>query len=525
MQRAEKIGVILSKRKDKALVVDKTLSRLDEVEEQVKKSFDTFRQVFSLANDAEMKEKINGLNAFFNEVFVCLSDQKTNLRKVKLRFTRDTINIGITGQAQQGKSTFLQQLTGLSEGEIPTGDKGHCTGAPSFIVHKDVENTYAELSFFSEESFLNEVLKPYFFVLSDELDRFQPMDLDDFKSVALPEIREATKAGYIEKLKKLQANLHQYRGLLTGVTGKRIEQNQIREYVAQENEGGTQKYFKWVAVQQAKIFCKFPQEDLGQIQIGDTPGLGDFICGAEDRLVENIGSHLDVVVLLRKPESKGAILKKEDSGLYDLIKKANPSIELKDWSYLVLNLSEDNQSGAEFFQQQWLEHGNGHGSMQVRDILHINCKQASSVHDGFDHMISDMVNNLERVDEILYEKLLSDFSSLRACMTQLVVVAKSIIPKSKGDEGIQPLDGSFDKLYDKLTHGLRKQLLAIYREHRQDDCIPLKEALEMIYADLAKGPCLPDMETIEIQISAKDDGEWFFNTLSYMRNYFWFRIS
>ena len=43
--------------------------------------------------------------------------------KLKVRFCRNTLNIGVVGQAKQGKSRLIQSLTGLSTAEIPDGDR------------------------------------------------------------------------------------------------------------------------------------------------------------------------------------------------------------------------------------------------------------------------------------------------------------------------------------------------------------------------------------------------------------------
>lgn len=102
---------------------------------------------------------------------------------LKNRFDRDTINIGVIGRARQGKSRLLQSLTGLSTDEIPTGDRQHCTGVRSTIKHQPNVDTYGQIWFHSANSFLTEVIAPYYEELSlgakpillDVLQRIVPM--------------------------------------------------------------------------------------------------------------------------------------------------------------------------------------------------------------------------------------------------------------------------------------------------------------------------------------------------------------
>ena len=99
------------------------------------------------------------------------------LNKLRVRFSRDTLNIGVIGRARQGKSRLLQSLTGLTSAEIPDGDRQHCTGVRSTIHHNTGVETYGEVWFHSEQSFLNEVVAPYYEKLRLG---FKPTNLEAF---------------------------------------------------------------------------------------------------------------------------------------------------------------------------------------------------------------------------------------------------------------------------------------------------------------------------------------------------------
>jgi hypothetical protein len=88
--------------------------------------------------------------------------EQAELDRVLARLRRPTLNIGIVGRARQGKSRFLQSLTGLTAREIPDGSGQFCTGVPSMILHMPGSDTYADVFFHSEASFLGDVVGPYY---------------------------------------------------------------------------------------------------------------------------------------------------------------------------------------------------------------------------------------------------------------------------------------------------------------------------------------------------------------------------
>ena len=111
--------------------------------------------------------------------------EQAALDRVLARLRRPTLNIGIVGRARQGKSKFLQSLTGLSTREIPDGSGQFCTGVPSTILHVPGTDTYADVFFHSEASFLGDVVGPYYARLGLGP---APATLAEFKARSLPSL-------------------------------------------------------------------------------------------------------------------------------------------------------------------------------------------------------------------------------------------------------------------------------------------------------------------------------------------------
>ncbi len=79
---------------------------------------------------------------------------------MEARFSRDTVNVGVSGSARMGKSTLLQSVSGLDDRHIPTGKDLPVTAVRSRIHHSPAARR-AVLKLHSRESFLTEIVQPY----------------------------------------------------------------------------------------------------------------------------------------------------------------------------------------------------------------------------------------------------------------------------------------------------------------------------------------------------------------------------
>lgn len=258
------------------------------------------------------------------------------LQQLKARFSRNTLNIGVVGLARQGKSRLLQSLTGLSKHEIPDSSHGHCTGVRSTIVHKNDISPCADVFFYNEAHFLQEVIKPYFEQLKLGT---TPITLEQFANFDLSSPISGAELGEkYRHLKKYQDHLDQYRTFLFEPSPRRIQQALIPEYVAQYNlDDPNINYYNYLAVREVHIYCQFPNDSVGQIAVIDMPGLGDTGIGDEKRLIHSLGQDVDLVLFVRKPKPDGDDWMSYDVQLYDTANQALHEIPIEQWSFQVLN--------------------------------------------------------------------------------------------------------------------------------------------------------------------------------------------
>lgn len=255
-----------------------------------------------------------------------------SLTNAQRRFERQRLQIGVLGRAGQGKSTLLQQLSGLKGDVIPSGHKGHCTGARSLIVHEPQgTEPHARIHFYSPDHFLHEVIRPYFAyfganaiasigVVPESLDEFADAKLDQ------PQIQQqgGDPAAKLRHLQRYQQDLPRYKALL-GSASKRVEHSEIRSYVAQEDSAGLPlAAFKAVAL--AEIFCHFPRTDIANLSLADMPGLGDTGVGQEEQLIRALAEDTDLALLIKLPDGQRQVWQDYDVQLYAMASKCWASL-------------------------------------------------------------------------------------------------------------------------------------------------------------------------------------------------------
>jgi ATPase subunit of ABC transporter with duplicated ATPase domains len=117
------------------------VQRIEQVEHKLKESQENLKELENLRislipklDDPIVLELFKKLS--LDDLQKLIDEDLRALQKLKRRFKRSTLNIGVVGRARQGKSRFLQSVSGLTRSEIPDGDREHCTGVRSTIYHK-----------------------------------------------------------------------------------------------------------------------------------------------------------------------------------------------------------------------------------------------------------------------------------------------------------------------------------------------------------------------------------------------------
>jgi hypothetical protein len=289
-----------------------------------------------------------------------LSDRVTReqaaLERVLARLRRPTLNIGIVGRARQGKSKFLQSLTGLDGRVIPDGSGKFCTGVPSMILHVPGDETYADVFFHSAASYLGEVVGPYYEPLGLGRGPATPSEFGGRPLPALPADAGPEKQSAYGHLRTYHEVFAEYGSLIGATSPRRVSADQIRSFVAQQDESGTRQFHAFRAVRRVQISTRFPRADLAGIGVIDLPGLGDTNLSDSRILLAALQDDVDIVLFLRRPNPEGDAIHDNDVALYGMARNALPEIPMERRSFLILNhrrsLDQDNLARCEAFRDE-----------------------------------------------------------------------------------------------------------------------------------------------------------------------------
>jgi hypothetical protein len=414
-ERAAKIRRIIESREPIRKRTQKAHAALGDLERQMsdfRGCLATYLSQTCIKDD--IRNQQSALDSEIGTLMGDLGGEMANLNRLDARFGRATVNIGVAGYAGMGKSTLLQSITELSDKEIPAGRAGghHYTGAPSMIINVPGIEPYADLELHSKQSFLQDVIAPYFpalrvaRALPDDIGT--PQSLDEFRRSDLskdpPQEANATGLEQLKKLRDVQRHLSEFERDLTGTT-KRVNASDIAFYVAQRHPEDPEKQLHhWHAVRLARIYCPFPHKDVGEVSVADTPGLGDFICDAEQRLARTVGENLDVVVFLRMPSLMGrpGEPSPEDTRLYDIMSGAVPDLRLADWSYFLLNHDQSqSKTNCDAYEKVLSDEK---CPVKVRSIHRVDCTNPEDVWKCLDLILDDMAEHLGNLDQTLADR-------------------------------------------------------------------------------------------------------------------------
>ncbi len=450
------IADVLEQRHKKVLMLEQVQSGLAELEMQLDSLQEMAAEIEAEPDNVpdEIIKLASKISTHFNNGFPDeVAELNVSISNLTKRFSKETINIGVAGKARQGKSTLLQQISGLTNQEIPTSNELPCTGAKSKIFHSENE-PHAKIEFYTKEEFLKEILYSYF----DKLKLSKPFSLKRFGDEDLSELdnrrtndRNLDKAIY-EKLKFIHGAYPSFSNLLSKPS-KLLGLEEIIDYVTQ-SEGRTQ----YLAVKSADIYTKFPNHDVTGLCLVDLPGL-EAAQGHEQKLVSSLEHEVDAVIFVKSPDVLGTDWEQADYSVFDLVDNAVKEVELANRLFIVLNEKNDgsNRKQVQLLKEQPPE------TYSPPRILTANCSDAAEVeHKVFSVVLQHIESNLESTDR-KYIKALSDkMASVNETLSLLFTSSMSGLSTANADlireRKYRILSEKFIK---ELTRGLEKLVLDV----------------------------------------------------------------
>jgi hypothetical protein len=499
IDRASLISSILTQRKPMQERLDQTYTELQALQAALTQTETQRGQLLAHVELDDVKDGLQGID--FRQTGARIEQELKALEKLRQRFGRETLNIGVIGRARQGKSRLLQSLTGLTSQEIPDGDGKHCTGVKSNIIRHTGETT-ATVIFHDARSFL-EKIAVYYKVLGlgdcpSTIENFAASPLVPLPSAKSTEA-DAEKYRHLEKYKD---NLATYRPLI-GQGPKAIKADEIRQYVAQDTVDGKRIYSSYLVVKEVLIYCDFPNPDVGQISVIDMPGLGDTGIGDKERMIETLGESVDFVLFVKKPHN--ANLEDSDVNLYDTASAALVDLPIKQWSFMVLNRTEDPTMGDNLRYCKMLHETIEEKSIHSQTIV-ANCSKSDEVNDLIlDPLLNYMLASIERLDRQYAQTCQQRVNAIHAEVETIVTTANNVIAQLPNDDDTNVFADRFDDFWKSLAASLDEMLNRLKSTRKQQDP-DFKTAVYQVLDECGERPNLPTLEDIEeVQ---KGLGDW-----------------
>lgn len=418
---SQTINAIINERKQRLTIIEDAIKKVETSETAVQafKEIQHKMNFETLGISKDIADKIGNIS--FSDYDKALQVCKAELKRLKIRFSRDKINISFVGRAGQGKSLVLQKMSGLGGTVIPSAAGSDCTGAKSIITNTEgVDKPYAEITFFSEEEMVQIINKYLEDIFEDNSKNITNLDqVDDLKQV-LNERNGLETAGakkrelrkYIDHMEELRPNLRR--------KACRIEEENIEEYVAMyKSTDDSVKYWNYLSVKCANIHCTFPKNDAGKIILVDTIGMGSQSLGIGDSLMDTVKNDSDAVIYMQRPDPKRSHFGEEDTEISNEIVKTIREDCAKRMMFWVLNHVSSgeacNTKGIDIVEQELRE-----ANYPIARLLKVDCSSEKAVEDKLLTPVLEVISqNIDGIDEIylnqaakLMETLYKEYNSV-----------------------------------------------------------------------------------------------------------------
>ncbi|THG35952.1 hypothetical protein [Adlercreutzia caecimuris] len=453
---------------------------------------------FSNKIDEEVIVELIDRKAQLNSVLADYERIVSELQDLEGRFSRETINIGVSGQARVGKSTTLQSFSGLSDDQIPTG-----CGLPVTAVRSEIYNSkdnYALIEFRDEDSFIREYITPLVDNVNGGSDQALSIDsIAQLRTVSLPEALGDNIGSIASKslasLKEAQASLETFVHLLTGRTEKK-DIADIRKFVAyptdEEKFSGNLVDRSYLAVNGIKIFCNFPSIDGEKIGIIDLPGLGELGKSAESIHTRGLENSVDQILLIMYPTSSSGYASTSITANVDQLRSVQPGISRRsDLIVAAINNDDTNSETAKTLRRDFesaVNNSQETDKIKVEDYCAVD---EQSVRSLFHLLLDKLASSLPTMDSDAYSYVMDkglggidgECSLLLDEVTQLANKIMKTIPledsylDEKADELSKTLIYEFSEIEERrfanvgsknpLRSKLKQQVTAIYDDNER----------------------------------------------------------
>lgn len=504
----------------------KRVQRLQEILSKIEIQFNAKQGAYYQLLSGDPVMKANCVSISPDDIADGIDAQLKYLYQLHSRFSRESVQIAFIGKERQGKSRFLQSISGLTDKVIPAYSGTSCTGTVSVI-----ENTsgpfHADLEFYSLSEFSN--------IVNEKLDKFFPTSghhirsVEDLGSLDLSDFNPGSDINLSTEFDKFKDAFVGHRNSYTDLIGKGNRQlndpNTVIEYVAQyeefdsipnganvedfrrkEKDDGrivfVKNHYKYLAVKSIHIYTQFNYEDCGKIVLVDTVGLGDSknAESIEQEMFRVLKEDCDAAVDVFKPSAGGDGFNTFQTGILSKISKELGDREPHKWIVYVLNrVLTGNAKNTSLVDEILPTVISSLSSLSPKPVAWARAIDASNEQQVINELLTPIlqlvIDNLDAIDNNLVDVANQRGKLLYAAYVDLVNnVASAAISSIKVVQGEAK---QFELLYGKIPISDKLQSLDTYKYAVAKDsvCKKVSEELERVVEQIVD--FIPDKAVIK----------------------------
>jgi hypothetical protein len=284
-------------------------------------------------------------------------------------------------------------------------------------------------------------------------------------------------------------HLAEYRSYL-GKGKVTIEKKDIPLYVRHRQDS-----FVHLAVKEVEIYCSFKRNDVERLGLIDIPGLGDTRLGDDKLIVQTLAKDADLVLFLRRPDSRGDQWQKEDVDLYGLADEALSYLSSR--SFMILNHIDSPDTSNNY--EMCLSMQDTNKSIKTAGSFIRDCSKAAACHEILDRVLLYLEQNIELLERKYAQSCQDRLLKLHHKIDELLETSrKKIKPSNDRELQIKKQEELIEDITEKLS-----DLVSELREQKNKPDDEFKSIVENVLTDCKNDTGLPTI----VQIDSRYSGE------------------
>ena len=215
--------------------------------------------------------------------------------------------------------------------------------------------------------------------------------------------------------------------------------------------------FNHLPVREVQIFCPFENPDVGKIALVDIPGLGDSKLGDETVMLETLGTAVDVVLFITRPDPQRYQWRKVDTDIYDIA--AQELNNLAGRAFMVINHSQrtQNMNACQALKDTL--------QMQVVSCEIADCSNPDDANQVFNRILNYLAEHILEIDEEYARQSQERLLKIQQDIDLIIQSARKAFNGTDSDLS-RVIDDRYDDLFGTDQDGWWREITIAFQDLR-----------------------------------------------------------